>query len=48
MTDLERAVQTLLSTDDYEIVGRGLGWVKLIYVHNDPPHPVIQVSDGGI
>jgi len=44
MTELERAVWLLMSTDDYTITGAGEGWAELIYVHNTPPHPVTRIE----
>ena len=34
MTDLERAVLTLMHTDDYEIVSQTADAATLVYVHN--------------
>jgi hypothetical protein len=50
MTDLERAIWLLMSTDDYKIIEQTADSATLIYVHNDPPHPhiVIQVKQPGI
>jgi hypothetical protein len=50
MTDLERAIWLLMSTDDYKIIEQTADSATLVYVHNDPPHPhiVIQVKQPGI
>jgi hypothetical protein len=42
--ELDRAIWLLMSTDDYKIVGRGENWAELIYVHNNPPHPVTRIE----
>ncbi len=44
ITMLERAIGTLMATDDYTITGNGDDWAELIYVHNDPPHPVLRIQ----
>ena len=44
MSELERAIWLLMSTDDYKVVARGETWADLIYVHNSPPHPVTRIE----
>ena len=44
MNDLERAVWSLMRTDDYTVTGQGEDWAELHYVHNSPPHPVIRIE----
>lgn len=44
MTDLERAVWTLMATDDYKVVSQDARRAVLHYVHNVPPHPEIVVT----
>lgn len=44
--NIVRVVQTLMATDDYEVVSQDDTWAELIYVHNDPPHPVIRIQVG--
>jgi hypothetical protein len=47
MTDLERAVWTLMSTDDYTALEQGDGHAVLIYIHGDPPQPHITLTMSG-
>jgi hypothetical protein len=44
VTDLERIIWTLMSTDDYLVRTRSETQADLIYVHNDPPHPIIHIE----
>ena len=44
LTDLERAVWLPMTTDDYSITAQDSTQADLIYVHNDPPHPVTHIE----
>ena len=44
LTDLERAVWLLMTTDDYAVRTQNSTQADLIYVHNDPPHPVTHIE----
>lgn len=43
LDDLQRAVQTLMCTDDYTVAEQGGDYAVLHYVHNSPPHPRIVI-----
>ena len=43
MTDLERAMWTLMCTDDYTVVEQTDDYAVLHYSHNSPPHPRIII-----
>jgi hypothetical protein len=42
--NLRRVIQTLMSTDDYSVLSQGSTEARLVYIHNDPPHPVIRIE----
>lgn len=44
LSELDRAIWHLMWSDDYQVVDRGDDWAELIYVHNDPPHPVTRIE----
>lgn len=44
LDDLQRAVWTLMCTDDYTVAEQGSDYAVLHYVHNSLPHPRIIIT----